>query len=111
MPNGGARPGAGAPLGNRNRAKKPMGEPAAVPSLSPRPRFESGRDFALWALNAGDDETPMEVKIRAMQALISLEAKATAEPAKKPAAAAPDDEGGTYTPRKVRSFGVVPGGR
>ncbi len=101
MPKGGARAGAGAPLGNRNRAPKP------APAMQGRPKFESGRDFALWCLNAPDDETPMEVKIRAMQALVGLEAKA-AEPKKPAPVEAPND---LYAPRKVRGFGVVTGGR
>lgn len=111
MPKGGARPGAGAPLGNRNRADdrlKPRrldGGTAAVP----RPRFKSGKDFALWALNASDDDAPMEIKVRAMQALVAAEAKATV--VEKPAApkAPADVKGGLYAPRGT--LAVVKGGK
>lgn len=116
MPTGSPRPTAGPPLGSRNNPHGRRGKPKApvqappadvVPSV--RPKFESGREFALWVLNADDHETPMEVKVRAMQALVMLEGKAPAEPAKK---TAPEDEaGGLYAPRKVRGFGVVNGGR
>lgn len=104
MPRGGARPGAGAPLGNRNKAKRPE------LVIGPRPKFESGRDFALWCLNAPDAEAPMEVKVRAMQALISQEAK-QAPPKLEPAEVAEAAAGGRYAPRRVRGFSVVDGGR
>lgn len=111
MPKGGYRPGAGAPLGNRNRAKRP--EPVAAGETPPRPRFESGRDFALWALNAPDSEASIEVKVRAMQALVAAEAR-QGGPDKKPADPAETAEtalGGRYAPRRVRGFGVVEGGK
>lgn len=111
MPKGGARPGAGAPLGSRNNPAGRRGKPklAVPPIAGGRPQFKTGREFALWCLNAADDETPMEVKVRAMQALIALEAKAPGE-AKKPAAP-PDAGPDIYAPRPVRAFGVVAGGR
>ena len=75
MPTGSPRPNGGPPLGSRNnphgRRGKPKTDAAAPTADRPRPKFESGRDFALWVLNAADDEAPMEVKVRAMQALIS----------------------------------------
>lgn len=111
MPKGGFRPGAGAPLGNRNRAKRPA--PAPAGEVGARPRFESGREFAIWVLNAPDSEAPMEVKVRAMQALVASEAK-QAGPDKKPADPAETAEtalGGRYAPRRVRGFGVVEGGK
>lgn len=109
MPRGGARPGAGRPKGGHKIVAAPVQAPPADVAPSVRPKFESGREFALWVLNAGDHETPMEVKVRAMQALVMLEGKAPAEAAKK---TAPEDEaGGLYAPRKVRGFGVVNGGR
>lgn len=110
MPRGGARPGAGAPLGNRNRARRIEAEPSG--DMPPRPTFETGRDFAIWALNASDAEAPMEVKIRAMQALVALEGKQPAPgKANDPAEVAETAMGGRYAPRKVRGFGVVDGGR
>ena len=112
MPKGGARPGAGAPLGSRNNPAGRRGKPklAVSPPVEGRPQFRTGRDFALWCLNAADAEAPMEVKVRAMQALIALEAKAPGE-AKKPAAAPPAAGPDIYAPRAVRAFGVVAGGR
>ena len=117
MPRGGFRPGAGAPLGNRNRAKRPAPSPPGETGFSgetpPRPRFESGREFAIWALNAPDSEAPIEVKVRAMQALVAAEAK-QATPDKKPANPAETAEtalGGRYAPRRVRGFVVVEGGK
>jgi hypothetical protein len=109
MPRGGARPGAGAPLGNRNNRSK-RENPVSAFVARERPKFETGKDFALWALNAADDEVPMEVKVRAMQALVAAEAKAAAP---KPADAqrADQEEGGIYAPRAVRGYGVVSGGR
>lgn len=111
MPKGGARVGAGAPLGNRNRAARR--EPDAPDGGAPRPAFQSGRDFALWVLNAPDADAPMEVKVRAMQSLISAEGKQPAPASKQPAAAdtAETAMGGRYAPRRVRGFGVVEGGK
>jgi hypothetical protein len=75
---------------------------------APPPHFASAREFGLWALNAPG--VTMDQKLRAMQVLATLETKGGAEPAKKPAAAA-EEEGSIYAPRKVRGFGVVTGGR
>lgn len=100
MPRGGARVGAGAPLGSANRSRS-AAQPLVVRE---RPRFESGRDFALWALNAPDDEAPMAVKVRAMQALTAMETK-EADGKAKPA---PDtDEDLLYAPRLARPFRAV----
>lgn len=105
MANGGPRPGAGAPKGNRNRAKK---QPPDAPDVhSPRPTFQTAHEFAIWAMNAPDAEVPMELKIRTMQVLAPLEAK---QP-KPDAALAASEPGSKYAPRKVRGFGVVSGGR
>lgn len=99
MPRGGARRGAGAPLGNKNRLGG-HGGGAGLPHAGdrpPRPRFETGREFAIWALNACDDETPMAVKVRAMQELMALEGK-VAE-VKNSAPVAEDAEDRLYKPR------------
>jgi hypothetical protein len=117
MPKGGARAGAGAPLGNRNRAKRrepANNAPADNAPAEPPPKFETGRDFALWCLNAAEAEVPMEVKVRAMQALVALEAKQVAPAASKAPSAEETAEqamGGRYAPRRVRGFGVVDGDR
>lgn len=102
MPRGGPRPGSG---GARPGAGRPRKLP---PSDTPRPHFASGRDFALWVLNAPDAVAPMDYKLRAMQALLALEGKAPAPEKPAPAAQPPGD---LYAPRKVKGFGVVDGGR
>lgn len=71
-----------------------------------RPKFSSAREFGLWALNAPDTEVPIDLKMRAMQVLAPLEAKAVEKP-EAPAAATT----GRYAPRQTRAFGVVSGGR
>jgi hypothetical protein len=118
MPKGGARPGAGAPLGNRNRAKDRFGLAAAAAAIggaeggapgAPRPRFESGKEFALWVLNAPDSEAPIEVKVRAMQALVAAEAKASAAPEKPAVTPAGEAAVSLYAPRGA--LAVVQGGR
>jgi hypothetical protein len=87
-------------LGNRNRAKDRYAVklPAEIEAHPVRPRFASGKDFALWALNASDDEAPMEIKVRCMQALVAAEAKAAADKPAEPTA--PEKaKGGLYAPR------------
>ena len=109
MPKGGARPGAGAPLGNRNRAADRLKPKRLGGEAAPRPRFKTGKDFALWALNASDDDAPMEIKVRAMQALVAAEAKAGG--VEKPAApkAPAEVKDGLYAPRG--GLAVVKGGK
>ena len=108
MPKGGFRPGAGAPLGNKNRAAKRLDMPE--PTITgPRPKFETGREFALWVLNASDAEAPMEIKVRAMQALVAAEGKAASAPEKPAATPANEVAGGLYAPRGA--FALVPGGK
>jgi hypothetical protein len=107
MPKGGIRPGAGAPRGNSNRAKG-LAAKAAAEAATPggRPKFASAREFGLWAINAPDDVVPIDLKMRAMQVMAPLEAKAVEKPE---AQAAPTS--GKYAPRQTRAFGVVSGGR
>ena len=108
MPKGGFRPGAGAPLGNKNRAKKRLDMPGPT-ETGPRPKFKTGRDFALWVLNAPDAEAPIEIKVRAMQALVAAEGKA-ASASEKPAPTPPGEvAGGLYAPRS--GLAVVKGGK
>lgn len=110
MPRGGARPGTG---GARPGAGRPRKLPP-VPDAPPRPEFETARAFGIWALNASDAEVGMDQKIRAMQALLALEAKEIGAPkaaAPPPPADADDPDGGIYAPRRVRGFAVVNGDR
>lgn len=115
MPKGGARPGAGAPLGNRNAGRDRFGLDAALARAggdtppAPRPQFQSGKEFALWVLNAPDSEAPIEVKVRAMQALVAAESKATAAPEKAPVTPAGEAATSLYAPRAP--LAVVVGGR
>lgn len=110
MPRGGARIGTGGPQPGSGRPRK------QVPPVSPpRPEFATAREFGVWALNAGDVEVSMDQKIRAMQVLAMIETKQAA-PATQPKAtpgsdAAEGDAPGRYSPRRVRGFGVVEGGR
>ena len=113
MPKGGPRVGAGAPRGNDNRARGLAAKAAARAAMDAavpvegeaRPKFRSAREFGLWALNAPDALVPIDLKVRAMQVLAPLEAKA--EPKEdKPAAPVPSK----YAPREVKGFRVVAGG-
>jgi hypothetical protein len=104
MPRGGARPGTG---GARPGAGRPRKTP--ITEMPPRPRFETAREFAVWALNAGEDEVSMDQKVRTMQAMLAAEGKQAA--AKEKPTAQADDAADVYAPRKVRTFGVVNGDR
>jgi hypothetical protein len=95
--NGGARIGAG----------RPRKVPASGSTAS-RPRFKSGRQFALWCLNAPDSEVPMAAKIKAAIALMVLDAKHPTASKRKPAA--PGAEG-IYATRPMKPFTVVDGSR
>jgi hypothetical protein len=81
-----------------------------VPGLPPRPEFRSAEEFALWALNASDEEVGMDQKVRTMVALLAFETK-RAEAAEKPEPLAATGTDGLYAPRRVRGYGVVAGGR
>jgi hypothetical protein len=100
MPRGGVRPGAG----------RPKRHPVPDGPQQERPKFDSARSFALWAMNADDQTVTMDQKIRAMQALTTLEAKQAAA-AEKPEPLAATGTDGLYAPRRVRGYGVVAGGR
>lgn len=105
MPRGGPRPGFG---GKQPGAGRPRKMPPVLDG-EPRPVFENGREFALWALNAPDDVIGADQKVRIALGLIAAEAKpSSAKPEPKPADdGAPD----VYATRATRPFGVVNGDR
>lgn len=105
MPRGGPRPGFG---GKQPGAGRPRKQPI-VDEQPPRQPVEGGREFALWALNAPDDQVGMDQKVRLALGLIAAESKQPA--AKEKPAVQADDDADVYAPRKVRGYGVVDGGR
>ncbi len=110
MARGGARLGAG---------RKPKGpvqppEPPDGVERQERPKFDSPIAFGLWALNAPDWEVTIDQKLRAMQVLVLAESKSgnsAAEKKEQQRDGIADAMQGIYAPRRVRSFGVVEGGR
>jgi len=117
MARGGARPGAGRPKGSGKRKLAPPAAPASqqhVDGGAPaRPRFESAREFGIWALNAPDDQVTMAEKLRAMQVLAMLEAKKDDRPTKQEEqeAGVASAMQGKFAPRTVKGFGVVDGSK
>jgi hypothetical protein len=79
--------------------------------LAPRPVFQSGEAFALWALNAPDAEVSIAQKIKMAIALLSLEARRPAGANKVPPEDPRPAAGGIYRPRRVRPFEVIDGDR
>lgn len=102
------RPGNGGPRPGSGRPRKVV----ATAPHPPRPVFDTGLTFALWALNAPDSEISIPQKLKVAMALLAAEAKRP-RPRGAPALAETDATAteGIYSPRATKPFQVIDGDR